>query len=416
MNRIALRAVALLPLRVLLLAAFCNFLPLAPFSATASAADSVRPQVGKPLQAAQALMKTQKYKEALAKIGEADAVADKTPYETLVIEQMRGAAAAGAGDIDVAAKAFDAVFAANKLPPAEQLKIMQSVASNYYRVKAYAKAQAWIQRYQKAGGNDPNIGLMLIQSQYLAGDYASAAKGMQDVVAAEEKAGKAPSEEQLQLLASCYVKQNNGAAYVGALEKLVTYHPKKEYWADLLARVQRKPGFSDRLSLDVYRLMQMSGTLKEPGEYMEMAQLALQAGYPREAQKVLQQGYANKTLGAGPDADRQKRLQVLADKQAAEDQKTLAADVQAKNADGLVNAGFNLVVNGQNDKGLSLMQQGIAKGGLKRPDEARLHLGVAYLMAGRNEDAVKTFKAVQGRDGSQDLARLFTLAAGKSGA
>ncbi|MDB5986843.1 MAG: hypothetical protein JWR16_1896 [Nevskia sp.] len=53
------------------------------------------------------------------------------------------------------------------------------------------------------------------------------------------------------------------------------------------------------------------------------------------------------------------------------------------------------------------MQQGIAQGGLKHPDDAKLHLGEAYLLAGKSADAVKTFTAVQGSDGTRDLARLW---------
>jgi hypothetical protein len=377
----------------------------------ALAADSLRPQVGKPLQAAQALMKEKKNKEALAKIAEADAVPSKTPYESLVVEQMRGAAAAAAGEMDVAAKAFEAVIASGKLPPADQQKIMQSLAGSFYRTKDYAKAIAWAERYQKAGGTDPNMGLLMTQSLYLGGQYAAAAKNMQAHIAAEQKAGRAPTEEQLQLLGSAYLKQNDMNGYTGVLEQLVTHYPKKEYWADVLARVQRKPGFSDRLTLDVYRLMLTTGNLKSASEYMEMAQLSLQAGYPKEAQKVLDQGYASQVLGNGADVERQKRLKALADKQVAEDQKTLGAAGPARDADGMINAGYNLVINGQADKGLALMQQGLQKGGLKRPEDAKLHLGQAYLIAGRGDDAVKTFRGVQGKDGVQDIARLFALAA-----
>src|SRR5882762_9643628 len=82
--------------------------PVTPLVSTAYAAETLRPEVGKPLQAAQDLIKQQKYKEALAQIGEADAIPNKTAYETFILERMRGAAAAGAGDVDAAAKAFDA--------------------------------------------------------------------------------------------------------------------------------------------------------------------------------------------------------------------------------------------------------------------------------------------------------------------
>ena len=37
----------------------------------------------------------------------------------------------------------------------------------------------------------------------------------------------------------------------------------------------------------------------------------------------------------------------------------------------------------QFDKGIPLIEQGIAKGGLKVPDEAKLRLGLAYMRAGQ---------------------------------
>ena len=56
-----------------------------------------------------------------------------------------------------------------------------------------------------------------------------------------------------------------------------------------------------------------------------------------------------------------------------------------------------------------MMEQGIAKGGLPRPDEAKLHLGIAYLSAGRKADAVRVFRDVGGADGTADLARLWLI-------
>ena len=55
------------------------------------------------------------------------------------------------------------------------------------------------------------------------------------------------------------------------------------------------------------------------------------------------------------------------------------------------------------------MQQGISKGGLKRPEDAKLHLGIAMFMAGDNAKAQASFKTVAGADGTADLARLWLL-------
>jgi Tetratricopeptide repeat len=379
--------------------------------------EALRPEVGKPLQAAQELMKAQKYKEALAKIQEAAAVANKTPYELFIIERMRGAAAAGAGDADTAGKALEAVIASGRLPPAEQLKIMEAMAGTYYRAKDYSKAAAWASRYLKEGGTDPQVRTMLAQTYYLSNDFANAAKEIQADIQADEKAGRAPTEEKLQLLASAYLKQNDNAGYFNALEKLVTYHPKKDYWADIISRIQRKPGFSDRLSLDVNRLQLATGNLTAPSDYMEMTQLALQAGFPAEAKKIIDQGFASSALGTGTDAERQKRLRDLATKQASDDRKTLAQNEteagNAKDGTALINVGYAYVTYGDFDKGLKLMEQGLQKGSVRRPDDATLHLGEAYLLAGQKAKAVQTFKTVQGNDGTADLARLWILHAGR---
>ena len=45
------------------------------------------------------------------------------------------------------------------------------------------------------------------------------------------------------------------------------------------------------------------------------------------------------------------------------------------------------------------------------PDEAKLHLGIAYLAAGEKATAVETFKSIKAADGSANLATLWTLKA-----
>src|SRR5882672_12707423 len=60
--------------------------------------EGVRPEVGKPLQAAQALVKQRKGREAMAEIAKAEAVPNRTAYENQVIAQMKAAASSAAGD------------------------------------------------------------------------------------------------------------------------------------------------------------------------------------------------------------------------------------------------------------------------------------------------------------------------------
>ena len=149
-----------------------------------------------------------------------------------------------------------------------------------------------------------------------------------------------------------------------------------------------------------------------------MAQLAMKAGLPAEAKRIAERGFASGALGTGPDADAQRRLRDTATKQAAEDEKALVQDGKnasaAKDGTALVNLGFALVTAGQYDRGLALMEQGMEKGGVKRSEEAKLHLAIAYLAAGNKAKAIQAFKTVQGSDGTADLARLWLIHAQRS--
>ena len=377
----------------------------------AHAQGGLRPDVGKPLQAAEALIKSGKYREALAKVREADAVGGKSGAETTMVERMRLAAASGAGDADTAAKAFDAI--GGGMSGAEKLRTIESIAGSYYRGKEYAKAQQWYARYFKEGGTSSANRTLMVQTQYLSGDLAGASKELMAEIQGAERNGAVPAEDRINLLMNAAVRQKDVGSEAFALERLVMYYPKKEYWVTLLARLQRKPNFSDRLSLDTYRLSLATGSMSSAADYSELAQLALQAGSGAEAKQVIEKGFAAGVLGTGPEAERHKRLRDLVTKRTDEAKKTQADDekaaLAAKDGNDLVTIGMNQVYEGQKAKGLQLMQQGIAKGGLKRAEDAKLHLGIAQLAAGENAKAQATLKTVSGNDGTGDLARLWSL-------
>jgi tetratricopeptide (TPR) repeat protein len=394
-------------LGAVLLLAFAGF----GFEARAQKADAVRPEVGKPLQEAQSLSKAGKHREALAKINEADAVGNKTPNESFLIQRMRGSVASAAGDNDAAIKSYEAVLNSGKVTGRDAQQMVQAIAVGYYKNKEYAKSAQWTQRYFKDGGADPAMRTVLLQSYYLSNDCGNVNKMLGSVVA--EDASRKPSEEELQILANCYLRQKDTGGYVGAIEKLVVFYPKKEYWTDLLSRVQKKPGFSDRLAMSVYRLRAATGNLTSAADYMEMAQLAVQAGVPAEAKVIVDKGYAANVLGTGKEAERHGRLRDLINKNLEESKKNRAQDereaLAAKDGNDLVRVGLNYVYEGNTEKGFALIEQGIKKGGLRRPEDAKLRLGEAQIFAGQKAKGVQTLRGVKGEDGTADIARLWVL-------
>ncbi len=380
---------------------------------TAYAAETLRAEVGKPLQEAQNLMKQGKNKEALAKLRDADNVSGKTAQEGYLIERVRAAAASAAGDNDAAARSFEKLIDSGKLSAGEREKFEEGLIGIYMRARDFGKANAAIQRSLK-DKNDPKLRAYLIQNYYSMGNFTQAQKELAQELASAEKSGRTPSEDQLGMLANLYNKSGDKVGYVNTIEKLAAHYPNVNYWTDLMNRVTGKPGFASRLSVDVYRLKFANNLIKKPSEYMEMSQLVLQAKAPAEAIKVIDKGYKAGILGVGPDAARHQRLKDLAAKTLADDAKNLAVNeaalVKAKDNDGLVTLGYALVQAGNADKGLPMMEAAIKTDALKYPEDAKMHLGQAYAVAGKNKQAISTLKTVGGKDGTAELARYWIMA------
>jgi hypothetical protein len=386
----------------------------------AGAAQTVRPEIGKPIQAAIELIKTKKGKEALAKVREAQAVGDRTPYENYLVERVLGQAAAVAGDPSTAARAFENVATSPGTPQGERQQFLAAAASQYYLVKNYAKTAELAARYFKDGGTEKSMRTIYVQALYLGNDYATAAKELTKDLEADEQSGKAPAEEQLQLLANSCAQIKDAACYGKAMEMLVAHYPKRDYWLSVIYGIATRPGFSERLALDLARIKIETGTMRSADEFLDAAQLALQDGFPMEAVRIIDKGYASGVLGTGPEAARHKRLKDMAAKNLAEDKKALARvdDSQAaagKDGRALFNEGFNYVLLGKPEQGLALMEKGIRDAkAFRRLEHAKLQLGYAYHLAGQNQKAIQVLKTVQGVDGAAALARLWAIRLSRS--
>jgi len=378
----------------------------------AAQAQGVRAEVGKPLQQAGELLRAGKAKDALAKVREADAVGGKTAAEQTMIDRMKAAAAQRAGDTGTAIQALESIY--GRVGGSEQGQIAEQLASAYAQSRNNAKAVEWVNRAVQAGNNSSGVRQLQSYLQSASGDYGAIARDSAAAVSAAEHSGRRPEEGDLLRLADAQQRMNNMNGYGNTLEKLLAYYPKKDYWNAYLGRLPRKPGFADRFALDVLRLRLASGTLSKTEDYMEMAQLALQAGLPAEGRRIADQGFKAGALGTGPEAARHQRLMDLATRQEGEAKAGIAAQAAeaAKQATGddLVKVGYAYVSLGDMDQGIKLIEQGVAKGSLKRPEDAKLRLGMALLQAGKNrQKAVQVLRSVTGNDGVAEIARLWTV-------
>jgi len=383
-------------------------------AASAPAGPSVRAEFAKPLAAAQEQLRAANYREALARIAEAEALPAPTDYERYIIRRLKGSALLGAGDGAAAMPLFEQLVADPMLPAIDRNVLSETLIRLAIQQKDFARAARSMKTYLDAGGPDAEIRRLYPQVLLQQGDNAGAAAAFASQLATEDAAGRAPTEQLLRMLASAQGQAGQDGPYLGTLKRLAASTGKAEYWNELIVRTARADGFAgERLRLDIYRLRRAAGLALSAGELGDMAYRANQAGLPAEAQVLLDEGFNGKLLGNDANAAADRKLREGATKAAAQDRASVADNEaglrSAKDGNAAYGLGLALSGAGLHDKALALMQQGITKGGLRRPNDAVLHLGLAQWRAGQVAEAIKTFASVGGSDGTAELAQLWVL-------
>lgn len=380
----------------------------------AAPAHTVSREVGKPLKAAQDDLQKGDYSAALAKLQEADGMAKKSPYEQHLIHEMEGYAYVRSKQYSQAAKALEPGLTDGFLDPAQIPQRTVALAQLNYQIKNYDKAIQFGTQAIDKGYADAQMPTLVGQAYYLKGDWKGVQRFEKEQIANDEKKGTAPTNEALQLLLSSCLKLNDENCTDNALQKLVVYHPKPEYWQQLLYSMF-KTVKSDRNLLQTYRLASEVNVLKRPEDFTDFAQLAIEAGSPGEAQQAIQKGMQENIFPDARTKGKAQRLLADAERASKRDQATLdkSAREAAKASNGQQDVGLGLAYFGyqQYDKAIQALTQGIAKGGLKSAGEAQLLLGIAQLKAGNKDAAIKSFKSVKGDATLERLATLWSLRA-----
>lgn len=384
------------------------------FGTAAHAQDTLRPDMAKPLAAAQELLRNGDATKAMEQLRLAENQEGRTDYENYILARLKAPAAMALNDNDAALKAFNAALTSPKLDPKDRPSLLETAVAVAYRAKNNAEAERLARVYLAEGGQAESVRVVLVFVLNARGESAAMLKELDVLIKADQAAGRKVAELRWQLQGSAQNKLGDAAGYRATLEQLVQDYPKPAYWQDLVSRVQGAPGFASRLGLDVLRLMRHLNLLTEADEYADLAQLAQLSGQPIEAKAVLDEGFERKLLGEGKSAAQHQQLRQKINKQAADDRAALASAkndaAKAKDGGVPVAVGQLLISAGDTAGGLELMAQGLQRGVAKNPDDARLRYGVALLQAGQRDKALPVLQALAAKDGTADLARLWLLA------
>jgi tetratricopeptide (TPR) repeat protein len=383
-------------------------------SAWAQAKQQPSRAAAKPLKAAGDAMKAKKYDVVAQKLKEVEALPERSPYDEFLVHEMQGFLDVHAKNYAGAEKDLEAVVNSNFVSQSEVPTRVRELAVLNLTLKDYAKAIDYGSRAVKGGYADDNTYEVLEQAYYLKGDHKATLKYVGDYVDAEIKAGKTPKERSLKTIMATCVAMKDQACVTRSFERLVSYYPKGDYWANLLNSLFSEDDYKpDEPRLQLYRLAFDVNVLKNPADFTEMAQLDMDQGAAGEAVRVLQKGIDANVFTEQRDKDKNARLLAAAQKRAAADQAALPqiASQAAGEPSGpkAVGQGVILLSYQQYPQAIDALNRGLKIGGLQSAASAQILLGIAQLKSGNKDAAVKTFRAVKGDPKFERLANLWAL-------
>lgn len=368
--------------------------------AAAIAQDTVRKELGAPVLAAQAAVQEKRWSDVLTQLAATDAVTDKTDYETFVIARMRGVAALSLGNVALADPAWRTVLANKRTTEADAQRFASAMANESFRAKDYDRSLTWLDLYKQRGGADAQLLSLRADALYLLERPAQAAAVIED----ELKGVTPPPKARVELLASSYIKAKDQEGYRRTLARMIALEPKPAYWADLIQRTESQDSYAMRLNADGCRLRRAVGALVDADDHQYCAQALLDAGSFTEAMAVLNAGPAGDVKTAQM---LRTKLTPLARDEAAEAKK---GSFKPESPAARVHVGWLYVTNGQPDKGLALMKQGIdGAAAAKNEQTLRLRYAEALVLARRTNEARAALEAIEGAEGEKALARLWLL-------
>ncbi len=300
-------------------------------------------------------------------------------------------------DYGRALKAYENVVAQPDIPLAMEMNTRFTIAQLYFVQEDWQKGiNALLQWFDMTDNPNANAYVLLAQGYYQTKDYDKALKNVETAINMYKAKDKLPKEQWYNLARFLYFEKGNINKTVEVLEELLKYYPKKQYWVQLSHMYGEQKKEPEQLA--AMETAYVQGMLDKGTEQVTMAYLYLNGGVPYKAAKVMDKG-----LKEGSIDGKSKNWEIAGSawRQAQEVDKSIPAMEKAASLsdDGELYARLgNIYLDGdQYKKAITAINKALQKGGVRRPDTARLVLGMAYFNDKQYAKAREAFQAA-GRD------------------
>ena len=378
-----------------------------PHSAIA-ASQKISKAVTSQIQDAQKSLQAKDFQGAMAKLKEAQAVADRTDFDNYIINRLTMSAAVGLNDMATAAAAGEAAAESPAIPDADKKEVLRDALELATVQKHYQKVAQYGQQLAAMNALDYQTTGMLALAYYETNDLAHAQQYAQQSIALAKAAGQPPDQNAMMIVMSSQVKQNNQAGAEQTLEQIALQNNSPETWAQLVGVTFGAKGMNDATAIYLYRLLMLAGAAKG-SDYKEMASALSVLGYPTETMNVLQRGISSGKISSGEVG----ATLAKARRDAAQDERMLpqiaSAAAKSRTGEQDIKLAEDYWGYGRYADAEAAARRAIGKGGLKTPAEGPLMIGAAQVAQDKYADAIQTLSQVSGNAAATKTAHLWSL-------
>ena len=302
---------------------------------------------------------------------------------------------------------YEQVIAQPDIPLAMEINTRFTIAQLYFVQEKWQQGidalLVWFDLSEK-----PNAGayVLLAQGYYQVKNFDAALKNVETAINMHEGEGKLPKEQWYNLARFLYFDKEDFDSALDVLNTLIIYYPKKQYWVQASHLYGEKKEEQKQLALMEAAYEQ--GFLDRSSELVTMSYLYLNAEVPYFAASVIAKGFDDELVD---DKSKNYELAGSAWAQAREVAKSIPMmeKAAAKSDEGelYVRLGNVYLDGDQFAKAADSVSKGLKKGGVKRPDQARLVLGMAYFNLGEYNKARKAFRDAGKDERSEKYAKQW---------
>jgi len=349
-------------------------------------------RVYKALTAAQKLIEDKKYDAGLAKLKELENEHGLSDYEKAQLYNYFAYTYFTMERYSDAIDSYEKVLAQPDLPTGLIRNSLYTLSQLYFIKEDYKKAVATIQKWFKVADKPTeNAYLLLAQGYYQLQEYKKALDPLKHAYQITQDQGKKPKENLLLLLRVIYYNLNDYKNMLNILRQLVTLYPKEEYWLTMAGVYSELKDYKKQMA--ILEIMQDWGGLDRGSQQLNLANLYLLNEIPYKAATLLEKGIKSGDIEKNV---RNLRLLSQAWSQAQYPAKAIEPLEEAVKMSDDGNLNVNLAQSYINleryKRAVDTLHDGFKKGGIRRPDQAHIMLGMALFEMDKYGDAKDQFE------------------------